>query len=97
MKYQLINSINPKYSTIETILTNRGVPIQEVQHYLTASQADVNPPEALGSDNLFNAATCLMQHFPFNEEKVLVIVDCDCDGFTAAALLLNYLHDLFPS
>ena len=32
-----------------------------------------------------------------NRDKVLVIVDCDCDGFTSAALLLNYLNCLFPA
>ena len=24
-------------------------------------------------------------------------VDCDCDGYTSSALLINYLHDLFPA
>ena len=24
-------------------------------------------------------------------------MDCDCDGFTAATLLIDYLHELFPS
>ena len=97
MKYQLIKPINSKYSTIEQILTNRGIPIEEVVHYLHASKDDVNKPEALGYDNLSNAAKCLMQYSPFEKDKILIIVDCDCDGFTAAALLLNYLHDLFPS
>lgn len=26
----------------------------------------------------------------------MVIVDSDCDGFTSAAALINYLHDIFP-
>ena len=29
--------------------------------------------------------------------RMMVIVDCDCDGYTAAALLINYLHKLFPT
>lgn len=32
-----------------------------------------------------------------NNENVLVIVDSDTDGFTSSAILINYLHDLFPS
>lgn len=28
---------------------------------------------------------------------MIVIVDCDCDGYTSAAILINYLHDLFPT
>lgn len=27
----------------------------------------------------------------------MIIVDCDCDGYTAAALLINYLYKLFPA
>ena len=73
MKYKLINPINPKYSTIETILTNRHIPLAEVAHYLNTTDEDIN------------------------KVNVLVIVDCDCDGFTSAALLINYLHDLVPS
>lgn len=29
--------------------------------------------------------------------KVLVIIDSDADGFTSAALLINYLYDIFPA
>ena len=96
MKYQLINKINPEYSTIEQVLTNRHIPINEVNHYLHTTDADINPPEALGEDNLNAAARCLIQHIG-KQSKTLVICDCDCDGFTSAALLINYLHDLFPS
>ena len=96
MKYKLINQINSKYSTIETILTNRHINIQDVSHYLNTTDADINPPEALGLDCLSHAAQCLIQHIYCNL-NALVICDCDCDGFTSAALLINYLHDLFPS
>lgn len=96
MKYQLINEINPKYSTIEQILTNRHIDINEVYHYLNTTDKDINPPEALGEDKLNAAARCLVQHIT-KSSKALVICDCDCDGFTSAALLINYLHDLFPS
>ena len=30
-------------------------------------------------------------------KKAIVIVDSDCDGYTASALLINYLYDLFPA
>ena len=32
-----------------------------------------------------------------SQGKTLVIVDSDCDGFTSSAILINYLHDFFPS
>lgn len=96
MRYQLINPINPKYSTIETILTNRHIPLGEVTHYLNTTDDDINKPEAFGQNHLVQAAQCLIQHISAGS-RALIIVDCDCDGFTSAALLINYLHDLFPS
>ena len=96
MKYKLINPINPSYNTIEQILTNRHIPLEEVAHYLNTTDNDINKPEALGETCLINAARTLLNHIN-NNDNALVIVDCDCDGFTAAAVLINYLHDIFPS
>ena len=31
------------------------------------------------------------------DADALIIIDCDCDGYTSAALLINYLYKLFPS
>ena len=96
MKYQLIKPINSNYSTIEQILTNRHIPLTEVTHYLNTTDKDINKPEAFGQNCLTQAAQCLIQHIAAGSHA-LVIVDCDCDGFTSAALLINYLHDLVPS
>lgn len=96
MKYKLISPINPKYNTIEQILTNRHIPLEEVAHYLNTTDKDINVPEALGQACLTAAACALLTHIN-NEDNALVIVDCDCDGFTAAAVLINYLHDIFPA
>lgn len=96
MKYQLINQINNNYSAIEQVLTNRHIPLAEISHYLNTTDNDINEPAALGEESLKRAATSLIQHIQ-NNDQGLVIVDCDCDGFTSAALLINYLHDLFPN
>ena len=48
MKYQLIKPINPNYSTIEQILTNREIDINEIQHYLNTTDEDINSPMLLG-------------------------------------------------
>ena len=42
------------------------------------------------------AAALVIQTVQSNKTMV-VIVDCDCDGYTSAAILINYLHDLFPT
>ena len=96
MKYQLLKPINSNYSTIEQILTNRNIPLNEIEHYLNTTDEDINNPEDFGEDLLKAAARNIIKHVQ-KEEQALVIVDCDCDGFTSAALLINYLHDLFPN
>lgn len=40
-------------------------------------------------------AATLIKHIQVDDEA-MVIVDSDCDGFTSAATLINYLHDIFP-
>lgn len=96
MKYKLIKPMNSSYTAVEQILTNRGIPYNEINHYLNTTDNDINEPEAFGEELLKKAATALIKHIQ-NEDDVLLLCDCDCDGFTSAALLMNYLYDLFPS
>ena len=96
MRYQLIKPINENYSVIQQILTNRNIPIDKINDYLFTSDADIAPPEALGQSQLRQAAAALISTIS-KQGKTLVIVDSDCDGFTSSAILINYLHDFFPS
>lgn len=96
MKYKLIAPVNPSYSAIEQVLTNRGIPYDEINHYLNTTDKDINSYNSFGEDNLKHAAAALIRCIQL-DQKALVIVDCDCDGYTSAAVLINYLHDYFPS
>lgn len=96
MKYQLINEIKSQYSAIEQILTNRGIKHQDIQHYLNTTDADINSPYTLGESNLKAAAVALIKTI-HNNQSALIVVDCDCDGFTSSAILINYLYEIFPS
>lgn len=95
MKYSLIKPINPNYTTVEQILTNRGIAKEDIQHYLHTTQADINSYEDFDYDILKNAASALVSTINLAHDAVL-IVDSDCDGFTSAALIYNYLFQLFP-
>ena len=95
MKFNLIKPVNPNYTPVQQILTNRGIPLDQVEHYLNTSDADVASPELFGLDILRQAAAALIQTINANQTAVM-IVDADCDGFTSSALLYNYLSDLFP-
>lgn len=96
MKYKLIKPIQKKYTALQQILYNRGINIEDMDSYLNTSDDCINHFSLLGKDNLFKAATTLIKTIT-NNESAVVIVDSDCDGFTSAATLINYLYDLFPS
>jgi predicted house-cleaning NTP pyrophosphatase (Maf/HAM1 superfamily) len=100
MKYKLIKKYNEnelkKYDTTEIVLMNRGIPYQDIEHYLNTTDKDVNDAEMLGSTQLQAAASALIKAIS-NNDKAIVIIDCDADGFTSSAILFNYLHNIFPS
>ena len=95
MKLKLLGVNNPNYSTLEQVLVNRKIPYNETHHYMNTSDADIADPTAFG-ENMEKVAKMLVSNIQ-QESNTLVICDCDCDGFTAAALLINYLNDSFPS
>lgn len=96
MKYKLINQPNKDYSPIKQILINRGIKQQDIQHYLNLTDQDINDYSSFGRQVLKNAATALILAIK-NNTTAYIILDSDCDGFTSSALLINYLHTLFPT
>ena len=98
MKFQLLtNNLNPlTSSTVEHVLANRGISKDIITHYLNTTDEDINSPLLFGENKLKDAATALVKAIKENY-KCLLIVDSDCDGYTSAALLINYLYDLFPA
>lgn len=65
-------------------------------HYLNLSDNDINSPTALGELNMKGGVKLLLETIN-NNLNAIIIVDCDCDGYTSAALLINYLHSIFPT
>ena len=96
MKYKLIKEIDKSLSPIQQILLNRGIQLSEMHHYLNTTDKDINDAELFGEPVLRAAATALIQTIN-NNKNILVIVDCDCDGYTSSAIIINYLFDLFPN
>ena len=93
MNYQLLAERQPWLSPIEQVLVNRGIPEQEVRHYLNTDDTDILNPLLLA--NMQEGAKILIYHIAQNH-KIWLQVDSDCDGYTSAALLINYLNLLFP-
>ena len=96
MKYQLISKPNQNFSTIQQILFNRGIAEKDILHYINLSDQDINSPLLLGEENLKQGLFTILHKIQFNQNAV-IIVDCDCDGYTSAALLINYLYKIFPT
>lgn len=94
MRFSLLNEEIPFYTPIEQIFYNRGIPVNEIEHYKNVSIEDTYNPELL--INIKNGVALLTKHIR-NSSKVGILVDCDADGFTSSAFLYNYLYFLFPS
>ena len=94
MKYKLIAKPNKNYSPMQQILVNRGIDVKDIEHYLKTSDADMLNPDLL--DNMAEGVKRLVSAIK-NQEKMFLIVDCDADGFTASAALVNYIYKVFPS
>lgn len=95
MEYQLISEKqNKELSAVQQVLYNRGINVSDMEHYLNTTDDDILSP--LLVDNIKEGAQLLIKHI-FQNNKILVQVDSDCDGFTSAATFINYLNCLFPS
>ena len=93
MKFKLINPPNPKYSAIEQILINRGIAQENIKHYTNLTDEDINDPIIFGKDLMENATKCFLANLDANS-IICIIIDCDCDGYTSSAILINYICDL---
>lgn len=67
--------------------------IEDIEHYLHTTENDLIPPEVI--TNIEQGAKMLIKHIAAND-KILLQIDDDCDGFTSSALLLNFLNCFFP-
>jgi single-stranded-DNA-specific exonuclease len=76
------------------VLINRGISPNNIQHYLNTTDSDILDPNMV--DNMHEGARMLVSHIGQNH-KIHIQVDSDCDGYTSAAILINYLNCICPS
>ena len=97
MDYQLIYpelSAKNGYGPIERIFTSRGIVPEAINHYLNTNDRDVLDPLLLS--NMEKGAKMFIDHLA-NNHKIFIQVDSDVDGFTSAAVLINYAFRLAPA
>lgn len=90
MRYELIGTNNAD-QIIETILNNRGV--SDPNTYLHLTEAVVQ--DYNGLSNMQKAVQCFMEHYNAYD-KIVVMPDEDCDGYTSSAMLYLYVKALDP-
>lgn len=91
MNYQLRSHRDKSLSITEQIFLNRG--LTDVNHYLNTTREDVLPPETI--DRIREGATMLVKAIQ-QSKPTFIQIDSDCDGYTSAALLINYLNRIAP-
>lgn len=97
MEYQLLTPSIPlsvELTAVERVLSNRGIMPSEINHYLHTTDEDILSPSLI--TNMDAGIKMLIKHIAQND-RVLLQIDSDCDGYTSAAVLMNYLNCLFPS
>lgn len=96
MNYELRNEVDRKLTPIQTIFKNRGMGYspEEIKHYIDPTEDDLYDVKSI--EHIKEGAAMLMSHIQ-NNDKVLLVVDEDCDGYTSSAFFLNYFYKLFPS
>ena len=92
MNIQLINENNQGLSAIEAVLVNRGIKKEDIPHFLNTSDEDILNPLLL--KNMEQGIKMLLKHLK-NNDKILIQIDSDCDGYCSAAILLNFLYKFF--
>lgn len=94
MIYKLFNE--PTLGTMRQVLYNRGIKTKEDQDKWNNASfwTDINSPFAFGEENVGEAIRRMRAAAVYNLPLV-VIVDADADGFTSAAIFLNYMYDLY--
>ena len=95
MKFELINKPDNTLTVTQQLFINRGLELKDIEHYTHLTDKDINSPELLGKEKLDKIAgivTSMVQ----GSQNLAVIVDADCDGYTSAAILLNWLYLSYP-
>ncbi len=91
MKYQLYTDKELSKDTIEQILLSRGV--ESVKEWIAAQYDDQDQWKNLDG---INAAVAIVEDAISQQWDMDVIVDSDADGFTSAAIFINYIRKAFP-
>lgn len=73
----------------KTVLHNRG--IDDYKRYMNLTDSELHSPYLL--KHIETAANMFLYHVTRGTDVITILVDCDVDGFTSAAIIYNYIRD----
>lgn len=89
MNIKLAKNYTKILNPIQTVLQNRN--IENTENFFKHDWKSVQLPNAL--NNIEIAANKLIHHLK-TSKTIAILVDSDCDGFTSAAVLTNYIRSV---
>lgn len=94
IKYRVKNNVDFTLDNdfLETILKGYGV--EDISSFLKPSQKDTYSPFKM--KNMQQAVELLHTHLE-NESKIFMKIDCDVDGYTSGAILIQFLKSIKPN
>ena len=92
MKYKLYNQAQVA-PLLHHILTGRGMKYDDVERWYNASEEEISDWVGLG-EGAMRAAVNLIAEAIEQNKSMMVIVDSDADGFTSAAIFMNYIYKI---
>ena len=93
MNYKLINQMDSDLSILEQVLTNRGIKLENINHFLNVTESDLIEPGTIAY--LKDGVKMLLNHLK-QLDNIYIQIDSDCDGISSSAILINYLYQRFP-
>ena len=93
MNYKLINQMDSDLSILEQVLTNRGIELENINHFLNVTESDLIEPGTIAY--LKDGVKMLLNHLK-QLDHIYIQIDSDCDGISSSAILINYLYQRFP-
>jgi single-stranded-DNA-specific exonuclease len=92
LRYKLIEgSLNDTSAVFNTVLLNRGV--IEPRRYLNLTDGCIEDYNNL--NNIHEAVECFKKHLD-NRDNISILVDCDPDDYTSAAMIYLYIQKEYP-
>ena len=86
---------NSEFNVLEQVLYNRGITSYEkMKEFVQPDESVIQSEYSLA--NIEDAAKELCRNL-VHQNKIYIQVDSDTDGYTSAALLINYLYRIFPA